>query len=393
MPKVIVQNYNGRMAPIVLIVLAELLGTSLWFVGTAVAPELSIRWQLTDAGRAALLTSTQLGFIAGTLGIALTGLADRYRTDRFFAVSAFAGAVFNGLLLVCESLPQALAARFAVGLCLAGIYPLGMKLVVSFAPERSGLVLGWLVGALTLGTATPFLLRGIGEQVPWRSAIGIASGLAFCAGLLVLGIGEGPHAKSGGRLGLSKVIAAFRERRYRASALAYFGHMWELYAFWAMVPFLVASISTEQNSQSGYLFSFVVVALGGAGCVFGGYLGRRIGSAHVAGIALFASAAMCFLFPLVDDTLAWCVLGIWGFSVVMDSPQFSAISSMVVPRETVGSALAVQNGIGFTITIVAIQLTAMLVQEMGRTISWILLPGPLVGLIFLLPLIKEERKP
>lgn len=381
------------MSPVAPIVLAELLGTSLWFVGTAVAPELATAWGLSESGRAALLTATQLGFIAGTLTMALTGLADRFPTHRFFAVSAFAGAILNALLALCESLPPALACRFAVGLCLAGIYPLGMKLVISWAPQSAGLALGWLVGALTLGTALPFLLRGFGESLPWKSAVLVASTLALIAGALILFVGEGPNAKSGGRLGWGKVVAAFREPRFRSSAFAYFGHMWELYAFWSLVPALVLASLPGLELSSKFLLAFAVVAAGGVGCVAGGYAGRRIGGARVAAIALAVSAACCFLFPFAGGTMSVLALLVWGFAVVADSPQFSALSAAACPRDAVGSGLAVQNGLGFAITVGAIQLAAALLPELGPRVAWLLLPGPLLGLLFLRPLLKEGRTP
>jgi MFS family permease len=381
------------MSPIALIVLAELFGTSLWFVGTAVAPELAAAWNLSEDGRAALLTATQIGFIAGTMGLALTGLADRFKTHQFFAASAFLGAFVNALLTQSDSLPAALACRFAVGLCLAGIYPLGMKLVVSWAPDRAGLALGWLVGALTTGTALPFLLRGTGLAISWQSTVFAASLCASVAGILILSVGEGPSVKSGGRLGWGKVVAAFRESRFRASAFAYFGHMWELYAFWSLVPAFVAAGLPEWEAAPKSLIVFAVVAVGGAGCVIGGFASRRVGGAKVAAIALAGSATMCLLFPFASGTMSVIALAVWGFAVVADSPQFSALSAAACPRDAVGSGLAIQNGLGFAITVGAIQIAAAWLPELGPRIAWILLPGPLLGLLFLRPLLKEGRTP
>jgi MFS family permease len=376
------------MSPVSAIVLAELLGTSLWFVGTAVAPDLAASWSLSNAGRAALLTATQLGFICGTLAIALSGLADRFPAHRIFAASAFLGALFNTLLVSCDGLSSALAVRFAVGLCLAGIYPLGMKLVVSWAPDRAGLALGWLVGALTLGTALPFLLRGLGESWPWQTIVRGASGFALASGIIISFVGQGPHAKSGGRLGWGKVAAAFRIPRFRSSAFAYFGHMWELYAFWCIVPALVLVTRPDFESGTAYLVVFSVIAAGAVGCVTGGFLGRRVGGARVAALALAGSAAACLAFPFASGTMAVALLVFWGFAVVADSPQFSALSAAASPKDAVGSGLAVQNGLGFAITLGAIQLVAALLPELGTRIAWVLLPGPLLGLWFLRPLLR-----
>lgn len=387
-------------APVAVIALAQLFGTSLWFSANSAADDLALAWGIDAGGVGALTAAVQLGFIAGTLFFALSGLADRFAASRIFAISAVLGALCNGVFaLLANGLGSGLPLRFLVGVSLAGIYPLGMKLVVGWVPERAGSALAWLVGMLTLGTALPHGIRYLGSALPWPAVVGASSLLALLAAAMVLRLGDGPHlppARAGARLHWGKVAEAFSIPAFRASALGYFGHQWELYAMWTLVPMLlvVAGIAPAGSATLSAL-AFAVVALGGLACVLGGYWSRRIGSARVAAWALAGSAACCAVFPLLVDGPRWLLLLVmlfWGFCVVADSPHFSALSARACPPAMVGSALAFQTAIGFAVTLPAIHLGTALVETMGAGVAWLLLPGPLLGLLGLAPLWRRSER-
>lgn len=389
-----------RSYPVGVIVLAQLFGTSLWFSPNSAADDLMRAWGIGAAEFGWLTASTQFGFIAGTVYFSLSGLADRFSASRIFFAASLIGATVNAAFaLVPISFEMGLLLRFSVGLCLAGIYPTGMKMIVSWVGTSSGSALSLLVGMLTLGTALPHGVRAVGGHWSWQYVILVSSFLAVLGAFLIFHLGDGTHLPKSNKNnnGWGKVLTVFTIPNFRSAGLGYFGHMWELYAFWTVLPWLATQLVIDAKQPSASLLmstssiSFIVITCGFFGCVIGGKLSLKVGSAYVAAASLFASGFLCAIYPLLANypvSIRFLALCFWGVFVVADSPQFSSLAAQNCPREWVGSALTIQNAIGFSITIMSILLTMYFIHALGEKVSWILLPGPVFGLIGLFPLLK-----
>lgn len=377
-----------------LIILAQFMGTSLWFVGNAVADEVAVAWPEIRGAVGWLTSSVQLGFISGTLAYAVLALADRFDAQRVFFVSSLLAAGANALTLVApSSFAWFLAGRFATGFFLAGIYPVGMKLATSWFRRGLGNAIGLLVGALVLGTAFPHLLRT--AALPWRPVIVTASGLAVLGGVMVrLGVPEGPFVRRQSAFDPRAMLSIIRDPSFVRASLGYFGHMWELYALWAFVPWALQQAWPGLTTESLSLGSFGVIALGAVGCAAGGFVSTRLGSARVAMVQLALSGLCCAMSPWLlsqGGVITVALLLVWGVTVAGDSPQLTTLGARTAPPDQVGTALTLMTMVGFAISIGSIQLLSALAQPGGP--AWlmaVLIPGPALGLWALGPLWRRD---
>ncbi len=380
------------------IIASQFAGTSLWFAGNAVLEDLRQRWDLGDDAVGYVTSAVQLGFIAGTLTFAFLAIADRFSPRKIFLLCSLAGALANAAVIVAAGGPTALVVlRFVTGFFLAGVYPVGMKIAAGWYQRDLGRAIGFLVGALVLGTAFPHLVRGLGQELPWSTVLLSVSAVAAAGGLLMyLLVPDGPHLATGTGFDPRALATIFRSRDFRCSAFGYFGHMWELYTFWAFVPMMLTfHLASRVDTWNVSLWTCAIIAAGSVGCAGGGLLSARWGSARVAFVQLAFSGLCCLLSPLVllaPTPLFLTVLLLWGVTVVGDSPQFSALNAATAPRRLVGSALTIANCIGFSITVVSIQLTTVVTEQLGVSVAFVPLAiGPALGLLALAPLARAGR--
>ncbi|WP_299705278.1 nitrate/nitrite transporter [uncultured Pontibacter sp.] len=372
------------------LVFSQFAGTSLWFAGNAVLPELQASLQLQEGALALLTSAVQLGFIGGTLVFAFLSLADRISPRLLFLICALLGATANALVLFfADSLYAVLLLRALTGFLLAGVYPVGMKIAASWYSTRLGKAIGYLVGALVLGTAFPHLIRGLGATLPWQQVLLAVSLLASIGGvLLYLLVPDGPYLSKGATFKMGNMLQAFRHREFRAAAMGYFGHMWELYTLWAFTPLILATAAPQLSAGEVSFYAFFIIAAGAVGCIGGGYLSQVWGSARVAFVQLLLSGLCCLLSVVVLQVdapyLLLTFLLFWGIVVAGDSPQFSALTAKTAPSHLVGTALTIVVAIGFAITVVSIQLTGYLLTKMPLQYVFALLAiGPALGLLAL----------
>lgn len=374
------------------IVFSQFCCTSLWFAGNGVINDLVLNFDLKVSALGHLTSAVQFGFIIGTLIFAILTIADRFSPSKVFLISALLGSLFNlGVIWEANSLVSLLSLRFFTGFFLAGIYPVGMKIAADYYDEGLGKSLGFLVGALVVGTALPHLLKGMTGTYSWKSVLMATSSLAMLGGLLmVIMVPDGPYRKQSQRTDLSAFFSVFHNRDFRSVAFGYFGHMWELYAFYAFVPIMLKKYSIEhpQVIFNIPVLSFLIIGIGALGCVLGGYLSQTAGTKRTAFIALLLSCGCCLISPLLFasefESLFIGFLIFWGMVVIADSPLLSTLVAQNAVAEIKGTALTIVNCIGFAITIISIQLiTGMIALTDSNGIYTILAIGPILGLIAL----------
>jgi MFS family permease len=380
---------------------AEFFGMTLWFSATAVTPVLVDEFALS-AERAAWLTmAVQAGFVAGTLASAITNLADVLNARVLLFLGAVTGAVSNAAVLWAPSGDVVIGLRFLTGVSLACVYPPGMKLAAGWFRDRRGLALGVVIGALTLGKAFPHLLTAI-YGAAWREPMLLASALAVLGGLVVLiVVRDGPYVAATAPFDAHAVRRIFQSRGARMATLGYLGHMWELYAMWTWIAVLATASFTAAGvanaAATGSVAAFVTIGSGTAGCILAGWFGDRIGRAQVAMLAMAVSAVCAVLTVVVyGASPAWffALAVVWGFAVVADSAQFSALVSEYSPREHVGTALTLQTCLGFLLTIVTIEALPRFAGAVGwRWASLLLVPGPDLGIWAMRGFVSRDLEP
>jgi MFS family permease len=374
---------------------ALVLSMTTWFSATAVIPQLRAEWNLSDNGAAWLTIAVQLGFVAGALGSSLVNLADVVSPRAVILAGSAGAAAANLLLLAVSSACAAIPLRFLTGLFLAGVYPPALKLMSTWYRRGRGTALGIVVGALTVGSAGPHLVNALGG-VEWKVVIPVTSALTLVGGLVAfLAVPEGPFPFPAATLDPRQARLVLANRGVRLASLGYFGHMWELYAMWAW--FLLFFRAATDEGRGAALATFAVIGIGGLGCWIGGILGDRFGRERTTAGMMTVSGACALVIGLLFSAPGWLLLLVglvWGFSVVGDSAQFSTLVTEHADQAYVGTALALQLAIGFTLTVATIWLIPLLEDAVGwRWAFAFLAPGPALGVVAMLRLRSEPGRP
>jgi MFS family permease len=374
------------------IVIAQFFCTSLWFAGNSIINDLISHFNLPQDALAHLTSAVQLGFVMGTLIFALFTISDRFSPSKVFFVCALLGSLFNlGAILPFNNLTTLLLFRFLTGFLLAGIYPVGMKIAADYYDKGLGKSLGFLLGALVMGIAFPHFIKGFTNGLDWKLVSFVTSGIAAIGGLFVfLFIPNGPFRTPGQKIHLRSFFKIFDNSKFRAAAFGYFGHMWELYTFWAFVPSIL--IIYVQNhpiyNLNISIISFIIIACGAVACMLIGILSLKISTKKLAIFTLSASCICCLISPffLTQSSLIFFLifLSFWAMMVIADSPMFATLVAQNAPVAQKGTALTIVNSIGFAITILSIQFINWIKDLINPQLIYVFLAiGPILGLVAL----------